>query len=349
MKSTFKNSFVALTSLSLLVFPQLVKAQSIDPTTDRNIEVHVRGYLKAVNAALKTPVSQMPVDQARGTYDYATSVGDKPDLSGIEESEKTITLDGRSIILNIVRPKGVTRTIPAFLYFHGGVWILGGYASHRTLLHDLVIASGYAAVFVNYSRSPEAKFPQANNEAYAVTEWLSEHGRELNIDGNRIAVGGNSVGGNMATVVAMMAKDNGKSFIRFQFLISPVVDANFDTPSYLQYADGRFLTRDLMIKGWDSYLPDAGQRKQPYASPLQASVEQLKGLPPALVITEENDVLRDEGEAYARKLDEAGVWVTATRYNSLVHDFVIINALHALPATHAAVLQVANALKDNLK
>jgi acetyl esterase/lipase len=349
MKSRIKNSFVTLTSLSLLVSSQLVKAQSIDPTPDPNIEVHVRGYLKAVNAALKTPVSQMPVDQARGTYDYATSVGDKPDLSGIEESEKTITLDGRPIILNIVRPKGVTKTIPAFLYFHGGVWILGDYASHRTLLRDLVVASGYAAVFVNYSRSPEAKFPQANNEAYAATEWLSEHGRELNIDGNSIAVGGNSVGGNMATVVALMAKDKGKSFIKFQFLISPVTDANFDTPSYLQYADGRFLTRDLMIKGWDSYLPDAGQRKQIYASPLQASVEQLKGLPPALVITEENDVLRDEGEAYARKLDEAGVWVTATRYNSLVHDFVVINALHGLPATRAAILQVANALKDNLK
>jgi acetyl esterase len=349
MKRTIKHSIVTLTSLSLLAASQQLNAQSADPVMDPNIEVHVRGYLKVVNAALTTPVSQMPVDQARGTYDYATSVGDKPDLSGIEESEKTITLDGRPITLNIVRPKGVTKAIPAFVYFHGGVWILGDYASHRTLLRDLVVASGYAAVFVNYSRSPEAKFPQANNEAYAATEWLSEHGKELNIDGSKIAVGGNSVGGNMATVVALMAKDRGKSFVKFQFLISPVTDANFETASYRQYAEGRFLTRDLMIKGWDGYLPDADERKQIYASPLQATVEQLKGLPPALVITEENDVLLDEGEAYARKLDEAGVWVTSTRYNSLIHDFVVINALHGLPATRAAIVQVANALKDNLK
>ncbi|XZF12424.1 alpha/beta hydrolase [Chitinophagaceae bacterium MMS25-I14] len=321
-------------------------AQVSDPTTDPGVESHVKGFLKAVNAATTIPVSEMPLEQARGTYVYATTVGEKPDLSGTEVTEKTILEDGLSVKLHIVRPAGVKKDIPAFMYFHGGIWFMGDYDTHKTLLHDLVVKSGMAAVFVDFTRTPEAQYPQQNNEAYAATKWIAEHGKEVQIDGSKLAVAGNSIGGNMATVVALMAKDKGGPQLKLQVLISPVTDASFETESYNKFADGRFLTKALMIKGWDLYIKDPAQRKEIYASPLQATAEQLKGLPPALVITEENDVLRDEGEAYARNLDAAGVYVTAVRYNGMIHDFVIINALHGLPATQVAIQQVADVLKQ---
>ena len=335
--------------LGTTFFINKAMAQVTDPTTDPGIESHVKGYLKAVNAATPMPVSEMPIEQARGTYAYATTVGDKPDLSGIEVIEKTITEDGLSVKLHIVRPAGVNKDIPAFMYFHGGIWFMGDFDTHKSLLRDLVVRSGAAAVFVDFTRTPEAQFPQQNNEAYAATKWIAEHGKEVKIDGTKLAVAGNSVGGNMATVVALMAKDKGTPSLKLQVLISPVTDANFETESYNKFADGRFLTKALMMKGWDRYIKDPEQRKQIYASPLQATEDQLKGLPPALVITEENDVLRDEGEAYARKLDAAGVFTVSTRYNGMIHDFVIINSLHPLPATQAAIQQVADALKQFVK
>ncbi|GAB3790816.1 hypothetical protein GCM10028818_61470 [Spirosoma horti] len=243
-----------------------------------------------------------------------------------------------------MRPAGITNDIPAFMYFHGGIWFMGDYATHRTLLHDLVVRTKMAAVFVDFTRTSEAQYPQQNNEAYAATKWIAIHGKEVKINGSKLAVAGNSVGGNMATVVALMAKEKGGPALKFQVLISPVTDANFQTTSYNQYADGRFLTKALMMKGWNLYLNDKEKRKEIYASPLQATYDQLKGLPAALVITEENDVLRDEGEAYARKLDAAGVLTISTRYNGTIHDFVIINSLHPLPATQAAIKQVAESL-----
>jgi acetyl esterase/lipase len=317
-----------------------------DPITDPAVEIHVRGFLKAVNDATPTDISEIPLEEARSVYSYATTVGDKPDLSGIDEIEKTIQESGLSVRLRIVRPEGNIEQLPAFMYFHGGVWFLGDYETHRLILRDLVVLTGMAAVFVDFTRTPEARYPRQNNEAYAATKWIAEHGKEVNIDGGRLAVAGNSIGANMATVVALMAKEKGTPRLTFQALISPVTDARFDTDSYNQYGTGRFLTRKVMQKGWDLYIADPAQRKDMYASPLQATTEALRGLPPALVITEENDVLRDEGEAYARKLDEAGVWVTSTRYNGTVHDFVIINALHALPSTQAALRQIADALKQ---
>jgi acetyl esterase len=310
------------------------------------VDNHVKGFLKAVNDATPVDISEIPLEEARGVYSYATTVGDKPDLSGIDEMEKTIIEDGLSVKLHIVRPKGNTNQIAAFMYFHGGVWFLGDYETHRLILRDLVIRTGMAAVFVDFTRTPDALYPRQNNEAYAATKWIAGHGKEVNIDGGKLAVAGNSIGANMATVVALMAKEKGTPHLTFQALISPVTDANFDRDSYNKFAVGRFLTKKVMQKGWDLYIPDVAKRKEIYASPLQATTEQLKGLPPALVITEENDVLLDEGEDYARKLDDAGVWVTSTRYNGMVHDFVIINAIHALPAVQSAIQQVADALKQ---
>lgn len=226
---------------------------------------------------------------------------------------------------------------------------MGDFETHKTLLRDLVVKTGMAAVFVDFTRTPDAHYPQQNNEAYAATKWIAAHGKEVKIDGSKLAVAGNSIGGNMATVVAIMAKEKGAPQLKLQILISPVTDANFETESYNEFADGRFLTKALMIRGWDLYIKDPAQRKQVYASPLQATSDQLKGLPPALVITEENDVLKDEGEAYARKLDVAGVYTISNRYNGMIHDFVIINSLHSLPTTQAAIQQIAEVLTHFVK
>jgi acetyl esterase/lipase len=349
MKSLLKKALTAAVLMGTTAYMNKALAQVTDPGTDPLIETHVRGFLQKVNAATPVPITQMPVETAAGTYAYAVTVGDKPDQSGIEVVEKTISEDGLTIKLHIVRPAGVTKDIPAFMYFHGGIWFMGDFETHKTLLRDLVVKTGMAAVFVDFTRTPAAQFPRQNNEAYAATKWIAAHGSEVKIDGKLLAVAGNSVGGNMATVVALMAKEKGTPKLSLQVLISPVTDANFNTPSYLQFASGRFLSKDLMIEGWDLYIKDPKARKQIYATPLQATTEQLKGLPPALVITEENDVLRDEGEAYARKLDAAGVYTVSNRYNGMIHDFVIINALHGLPATQVAIQQIADVLKAFVK
>ena len=328
----------------LIIPTQSLIAQVNDPAKDPAIASQVKDYLQAVNAKTPVPVSEMPVEQARQTYAFATTVGDNPNLSGIEETVKEIQQDGLTIKLHIVRPAALNKDIPAFMYFHGGIWFMGDYATHKILLHDLVVQTKMAAVFVDFTRTPDAHYPQQINEAYAATKWIALHGKEIKIDGSNLAVAGNSVGGNMATVVALMAKDKNGPALKLQVLISPVTDANFETTSYNRFADGRFLTKALMMRGWDFYLKDTTQRKDIYASPLQASTAQLKGLPAALVITEENDVLRDEGEAYARSLDAAGVNTISTRYNGTIHDFIIINALHNLPGTQAAIKQIADVL-----
>ena len=205
------------------------------------------------------------------------------------------------------------------------------------------------AVYVDYTPSPEARYPTAINQAYAATQWVAEHGSEINVDGKRLAVAGNSVGGNMAAVVSLMAKDKGTPAIKYQVLLWPVTDANFDTGSYKQFAEGHFLTRNMMKWFWDNYTTDPKQRADLYASPLRASVDQLKGLPPALVQTASADVLRDEGEAYARKLDQAGVPVTAVRYNGMIHDFGLLNVVSQVPAVRSALLQASQELKAHLK
>jgi acetyl esterase/lipase len=213
----------------------------------------------------------------------------------------------------------------------------------------LVVNSGAVAVFPDYTPSPEAKYPVAINEIYATTQWVSEHGKEIGVNGKNLAVVGNSVGGNMSAAIALMAKNNNGHAIKLQVLLWPVTDANFETGSYNEFAEGRFLTKNMMKWFWDNYLPEVEKRKEIYASPLQATVEQLKGLPEALVQTAENDVLRDEGEAYARKLNEAGVKVTLARYNGLIHDYGMLNPISGVTASKVAVLQAALSIKEALK
>ena len=221
--------------------------------------------------------------------------------------------------------------------------------THERLVRDLVANSGAVAVFVNYTPSPEAGYGVAINQAYAATKWVAEHGKEIKVDGKRLAVAGNSVGGNMAAVVALMAKDKGGPALRSEVLLWPVTDANFETGSYNQFANGYFLTKNMMKWFWDSYTTDAAKRKEITASPLNATPAQLAGLPPTLIQTAENDVLRDEGEAYGRKLQAAGVAVTSVRYNGMIHDFGLLNVLAKVPAVQTAMRQAGEELKFRLK
>lgn len=311
------------------------------------VEQNVATFLKSLEG-VETLDSMTPTD-ARVALSGAQAAPELI-LPAADVSEKTIRINGSDLNLTIVRPAGSKKkTLPAFMFFHGGGWVLGDFPTHERYVRDLVTGSGAVAVFVNYSLSPEAKYGVAIEQAYGATKWVAEHGQEINVDGKRLAVVGNSAGGNIAAAVALMANEKGMPALRSQVLLSPVTDANFDTPSYKEFANGYFLTKDLMVWFWDNYTTDAKERKQIYASPLQATTEQLKGLPPTLIQTAEFDVLRDEAEAYARKLDTAGVQVKAVRYNGMIHDFGLSNSFSHLPAVQSAIAQASQELKTNLR
>jgi len=324
------------------------KIMIADYATDPAIETQTKEFLKALNNGNGKPLEQLTPIEARAVLTGAQS-SVKVDLSGVEVTEKTITQDGLSVKLHIVHPSGAQNDLPVFMFFHGGGWVLGDFPTHQRIVRDLVVHSGAVAVFVNYTPSPEAKYPVAINEAYAATKWVAAHGSEINVDGKCLAVAGNSAGGNMAAVVALMAKDKKGPEIKLQVLLWPVTDASFETTSYYEYADERFLTRNAMMWFWDNYTTDLEERKETYASPLQATIEQLKGLPPALVLTAENDVLRDEGEAYARKMNEAGVPVSLVRYQGMIHDYGLLNPLANIPQVQSALRHAAAELKETLK
>lgn len=320
----------------------------VDYASDPLLDSKTKLFLKALNSGGGKPLETLtPVDARKVLVNAQAGV--QVDLSGIDESEKTINADGHSIKLNIVRPAGVNGVLPVFIFIHGGGWVLGDYPTHKRMVRDLVVLTGYAGVFINYTPTPDAKYPTQVNEIYAATKWVAEHGREIDVDGTNLAIVGNSVGGNMSTVTAIKAKENNGPLIKTQILMWPIVDADFETESYKQFGKDRFLTTSLMKWMYDMYTTDPAQRKEIYASPLQATVEQLRGLPPALIQVAGNDVLRDEGEAYGRKLDEAGVPVTVVRYNGTIHDFGLLNGLADLPATQSAFYQAAAQLKQYLK
>jgi acetyl esterase len=254
------------------------------------------------------------------------------------------------ISINIVRPQGSSNDtlLPIVMYFHGGGWVSGDFGTHERFVRELANKANVAIVFVNYTLAPEAQYPVQIEQAYAATKWVAENGQSINVDPSRLAVVGDSAGGTMAAAVTLLAKERGGPKIAFQALLCPGTDANFNTPSYNEFQEGYYLTREEMEWFWDNYAPDNATRKEPTASPLQASIDQLKGLPRALVITDENDVLRDEGEAYAHKLMQANVTVTATRYLGTIHDFMVINAIADTPAARGAADQASEMLKKEL-
>ncbi len=318
-----------------------------DYLTDPHLDSHVRSFLQTLNGSGGPPLETMPPIDARKVLASAQA-SVTVDMSGIEVSEKTIITGGYTIPLHIVRPKGQNGILPVFIFIHGGGWVLGDFPTHQRMVRDLVVLSGAVAVFVNYTRTPDAVYPRAINEIFAATQWVAEHGAEINVDGKRLAVAGNSVGGNMTTVTALMAKANGGPDIKFQLMMWPIVDADFETASYRLFGEDRFLTTSLMKWMYDMYIKDPEKRKDIYASPLRAGLIELRGLPPALIQVAENDVLRDEGEAYGRKLDEAGVPVTTIRYNGMIHDFGLLNGLAKVPAVKSLFVHAAAELRKYL-
>lgn len=312
----------------------------------RILDPMVKAFIDKINALRGPPVYEMPPNDARRVLsDLQASARVTKMPADVEEMDIPGGPKGK-VHVHIVRPQGGKAVLPITMYFHGGGWVLGGFDTHERLVRELANKVNSAIVFVDYDRAPEAKFPVANEEAYAATKYFADNGGQHGMDTSRIAVAGDSVGGNMSTVVAMMAKQRKGPDIRLQALFYPVTDAGLDTPSYRQYASGLWLARDGMKWFWDNYLPDKEARKDPMASPLQASISELKGLPPALVITDENDVLRDEGEAYAHKLMQAGVPTTAVRYLGTVHDFMMLNPLADTNPTKGAIDEASDMLRN---
>ena len=253
-----------------------------------------------------------------------------------------------AVSIRIMRPKGSSGQLPVILYTHGAGWVFGNAHTHDRLIRELTTGTGAAVVFTNYSLSPEARYPTAIGEIYAALAWVAEHGSEQDLDGSRVVVAGDSVGGNMTAAITLMAKQRSGPKLVAQVLFYPVTDVSFDTASYHQFATGYFLRRDAMEWFWDQYTTDENQRNEITASPLRATSDDLAGLPKALVITGEADVLRDEGEAYGRKLREAGVDVTATRYEGIIHDFVMLNVLRSTNAADAAITQAITYIRKAL-
>jgi len=318
-----------------------------DAATDPRIDPQVRAFLAELNKD-SSPFWELPQPKPQ---EILTALQNQTpvDMSGVTTVEKTITQDGRSVKLYIMTPQNVSGKPGVLLFIHGGVWIVGNFQNHQRLLRDLVVGSGQIGVFVEYTPLPQAKYPTQMEESYAALKWVAAHAGDFGADGSRIAVAGNSVGGNMTAALAIMAKEKNGPKIALQVLFIPATDASVDTDSYHEFGTGRFLARAFMKYGWDLYAPDDKTRNSPYVSPLRASNDELKGLPPALVITAENDPLRDEGEAYARKLKDAGVVVAATRYNGMIHDFVLLNAIHEVAGVQDALQQASDAIRDALK
>ena len=317
-----------------------------DAATDPRIDPQVRSFLAELNKD-SSPFWELPQPKPQ---EILTELQNQTpvDLSGVTTTERTVSQDGQNVKLYIMKPQQLTGKPGVLFFIHGGVWIVGNFDNHQRLLRDLVVGSGQVGVFVEYTPLPAAKYPTQIEESYAALKWVAAHAEEFGADGSRIAIAGNSVGGNMTAALTLLSKDRQGPKIALQVLLIPATDASVDTDSYHEFGTGRFLARAFMKYGWDLYAPDEKTRNSPSVSPLRARHEELKGLPPALIITAENDPLRDEGEAYARKLKAAGVQVAATRYEGMVHDFVLLNAIRNVAGVQAALQQASDAIRDAL-
>ncbi|MFD0149429.1 alpha/beta hydrolase [Streptomyces sp. NPDC055721] len=284
-----------------------------------------------------------PAEGRKAVDDVQSGPVDKPSVK-----EEWIAVEGGptgSVRARIVRPEAATGPLPVIVYIHGAGWVFGNAHTHDRLVRELAVGAGAAVVFPEYDRSPEHRYPVALEQSWTVARWVVEQGAAHDLDASRVAVAGDSVGGNMSAALTLLAKERGGLPLVQQVLFYPVTDASFDTGSYEQFAEGYFLRRDAMRWFWDQYTTDEGERAEITASPLRATTEQLTGLPPALVITAEADVLRDEGEAYADKLRQAGVPVAAARFQGIIHDFVMLDALRGTQAAESAITLAVETLR----
>jgi acetyl esterase len=300
-----------------------------------------------VEATAKPPfLYELTPDEARAVLDEVQAAP----IDKLPANDRWITVpaDVGDVRVRIVRPPDAVGTLPVILYMHGGGWVLGNADTHDRLVRELAVGTGAAVVFVEYDRSPEAHYPVAIEQGYATAQWIVREGAANELDPDRMAIAGDSVGGGMTAALALMASERGDVRFVQQSMYYPVTDAAMDTGSYEQFAEGYFLTAEAMAWFWEAYLPDVERRSEPFASPLRASDEQLAGLPPAFLIVDEADVLRDEGEAYAARLRAAGIAVTTVRYDGITHDFMMLNPLSATHATRAAVAQAIAVLHEAL-
>ena len=281
---------------------------------------------KVLEDAQSAPIDKLPVDEEWITV--PASVGD--------------------VRVRIIKPQGASGLLPVIVYMHGGGWVLGNAGTHDRLVRELAVGARAALAFVEYPNSPEAKYPTAIEQGYATAQWITKNGASKGLDANRMAVAGESVGGNMTAALALMAKERGDVTFVQQSMYYPVTDAAMNTASYEQFATGYYLSRKEMEWFWDAYTTDPKQRAEITASPNRASVKQVTGLPPTYLCVDEADVLRDEGEAYAAKLREADVPVTAVRFDGTIHDFMLLNALSDTRATRAAIDQATSFLRAGL-
>lgn len=311
----------------------------------KRIEPKTWAFVEKIQNAGAKPIIELPVKEGRAIFDQLQTLSsEKPEVD-VEDHSIPGGPKG-DVSIRIIRPKGAKESLPVIMYYHGAGWVFGDYITHGRLVRELAVGVHAAVVFVNYSLAPEEQYPTQIEEAYAATKYISENGKKFNLDSSRFAVAGDSVGGNMTIAMTLLAKERGGPKITYQVLIYPVTDANFDNGSYKEFAEGPWLTKKAMEWFWDNYLPNKEKRKEITASPLQATVEQLKGLPPALVINGECDVLRDEGEAYAHKLNAAGVKVTGMRFHSTIHDFLMLNDISETPPSRGAVENVIGHLRS---
>jgi acetyl esterase/lipase len=299
------------------------------------------------DATSKPPfLYELGPDGARKVLDdVQTAPIAKPDVT---DKWITVPADVGDVRVRLLKPPDATGMLPTILYMHGGGWVLGNAGTHDRLVRELAVGVNAAVMFVEYDRSPEAHYPVAIEQGYATARWIKEHGAAEGLDTTRVAVAGDSVGGNMTAALAILAKQRGDVTFVHQSMYYPVTDAAQDSDSYREFAEGPFLTAKSMAWFWDAYLPDESARSKITASPLRADLDQLAGLPEALVIVDENDVLRDEGEAYGRKLTAAGVRTTCVRYNGILHDFMMLNPLRHTAATTGAIEQAIHVLRKAL-
>ena len=329
----------AILSTDLQQTADLADAPSLEPVTQQFIDALAAG---------DPPIYTLSPAVARRALANIQAAGVGKPAARLEDTLFPVGPTG-SVRARIVRPEGADEPLPVVIYLHGGGWILGDAETHDRLIREIAVGARVALFFIDYDRSPEARYPTAIEQIYAATKHVVEQGAQLGVDPTRLAVVGDGVGGNMTAAVTLMAKERRGPKIDLQVLFYPVTDGNLSTGSYATFADGPWLTRRAMEWFWDAYLPDARAGTQITAAPLSASVDQLVGLPDTVIIVAENDVLRDEGESYARKLSQAGVRVTSTRYNGTIHDFVMLNALADTPAARGAIAQAIAALKSVLE
>lgn len=288
------------------------------------------------------PLETIPLDVTRKAQRAGYGPApDCPPLARIED--RTLAVAGGTIRLRCYTPRGAG-PYGACLYFHGGGWVINDIDTHDDLVRRLAAASGCVCVSVDYRLAPEHRYPTAAEDSYAALQWTAAHAAELHVDPRRLAVAGDSAGGNLAAALCLMTRDRGGPPLQFQALIYPIVDCDLNRPSYLENADGYFLTRAQMQWFWESYCPDPARRSEPYAAPLRAP--SLAGLPPALILTAEYDPLRDEGAAYAAALTAAGVPAEHVDYAGLIHAFV--RRVETFAAAHDAISRIGAALQRTI-